>query len=180
MTVKEARIYAGLSQSGLSDLFGIPIDVIKSWESGRRNPTDWAEKLIVEKLQNIRSEKTMNTEYILKMVDFNFKKEWEFIIGSLEKEEIQEIAEDFSGIDPFSPDPFGMINAPSNDYVTSCKCSLMRVASAKMWRRISKDQANSLLKAMQEIGVVDIKMPNMETYTAKEIIDSWKKANKSE
>ena len=53
MTIKEARIAAGLNQKEFSDLFEIPIDVVKSWDSGRRKPPAWAEKLIIEKLNNI-------------------------------------------------------------------------------------------------------------------------------
>lgn len=53
MTIKEARIAAGLNQKEFSDLFEIPIDVIKSWDSGRRKPPAWAEKLIIEKLNSI-------------------------------------------------------------------------------------------------------------------------------
>lgn len=53
MTIKESRIAAGLNQKEFSDLFEIPIDVVKSWDSGRRKPPAWAEKLIIEKLNNI-------------------------------------------------------------------------------------------------------------------------------
>ena len=53
MTIKEARIAAGLNQKEFSDLFEIPIDVVKSWDSRRRKPPAWAEKLIIEKLNNI-------------------------------------------------------------------------------------------------------------------------------
>lgn len=54
MRIKEERTAAGLTQKEFSDLFGIPIDVVKSWDSGRRKPPEWAEKLIIEKLKTYR------------------------------------------------------------------------------------------------------------------------------
>lgn len=53
MKIKEYRKAAGLTQKDFSNLFKIPIDTIKNWESGRRKPPEWAEILIVEKLNNI-------------------------------------------------------------------------------------------------------------------------------
>ena len=55
--IKEYRKAAGLTQKQFSDLFGIPLDVVKSWDSGRRHPPEWAEKLIIEKLE--KGEKNM-------------------------------------------------------------------------------------------------------------------------
>lgn len=54
--IKEARKNAGLTQKEFSEIFEIPIDVVKSWDSGRRKPPAWAEKLIVEKLNRIKNE----------------------------------------------------------------------------------------------------------------------------
>lgn len=51
--IKDARQSAGLTQKQFSDLFEIPLDVVKSWDAGRRKPPIWAEKLILEKLQII-------------------------------------------------------------------------------------------------------------------------------
>lgn len=53
MTIKEARLNAGLTQKAMSELLEIPKRTIEDWESGRRNCAPWAEKLIVEKLQGI-------------------------------------------------------------------------------------------------------------------------------
>ena len=55
MTIKEARTAAGLTQKGFSQLFKIPIDVVKSWDSGRRKPPEWAEMLILEKLERMKN-----------------------------------------------------------------------------------------------------------------------------
>lgn len=52
-SIKERREKAGLTQKEFSDLFEIPLDVVKSWDSGRRRPTAWAEKLIIEKLKSM-------------------------------------------------------------------------------------------------------------------------------
>ncbi len=52
--IKEHRQAAGLTQKQFSDLFEIPIDVVKSWDSGRRKPPAWAEKLIIEKLNTLK------------------------------------------------------------------------------------------------------------------------------
>lgn len=51
MKIKEYRKAAGLTQKQFCELFKIPIDVVKSWDSGRRNPPEWTEKLIIEKLE---------------------------------------------------------------------------------------------------------------------------------
>lgn len=59
--IKEYRKATGLTQKRFSDLFGIPLDVVKSWDSGRRCPPEWAEKLIIEKLE--KGEKNMENLY---------------------------------------------------------------------------------------------------------------------
>lgn len=53
--IKDYRKAAGLTQKEFSELFEIPIDVIKSWDAGRREPPKWAEKLIIEKLEQIKT-----------------------------------------------------------------------------------------------------------------------------
>lgn len=55
MQIKEYRQSAGLTQKQFSELFEIPIDVVKSWDSGRRKPPEWAKKLIIEKLSTIKA-----------------------------------------------------------------------------------------------------------------------------
>lgn len=56
--IKDVRKSAGLTQKQFSELFEIPIDVVKSWDSGRRQPPAWAEKLIIEKLNTMIGNKT--------------------------------------------------------------------------------------------------------------------------
>ncbi len=56
MMIKEARKKAGLTQLEFSKVFEIPVDTVKNWDAGRRNPPVWAEKLIIEKLERISEE----------------------------------------------------------------------------------------------------------------------------
>ena len=56
MSIKEARILAGLTQKQLSDTLDIPLRTIESWESGNRTPPPYVEKLIVEKLISMKKE----------------------------------------------------------------------------------------------------------------------------
>lgn len=56
MIIKEKRIQAGLTQKQFSELFEVPIDVVKSWDSGRRKPPEWAEKLIIKELERMKGQ----------------------------------------------------------------------------------------------------------------------------
>lgn len=76
MLIKDMRIKAGMTQQEFADFFEIPIDVVKSWESGRRSPTKWAEKLIIEKLSN--ADNKGNIEITLKSSIRNFKNDFHF------------------------------------------------------------------------------------------------------
>lgn len=58
--MKEARLAAGLSQAKMSEILDIPVRTIEDWESGRRNPPEWAKKLIVNELKRIAKE-TLNS-----------------------------------------------------------------------------------------------------------------------
>lgn len=49
--IKQARLAAGLTQQAMADLLKIPKRTIENWEGGKRNPPEWAEILIVEKLK---------------------------------------------------------------------------------------------------------------------------------
>lgn len=52
-TVREARVYAGLTQAKMSELLGIPKRTIENWETGSRKCPEWVERLVVEKLESI-------------------------------------------------------------------------------------------------------------------------------
>ena len=56
MTIKEARIEAGLTQQKLADLLGIPKRSIENWEGGKSKPPPYVERLIVDKLQSMKKE----------------------------------------------------------------------------------------------------------------------------
>lgn len=51
--IKEARQAAGLSQQGVTDALGIPRRTLQDWEAGKRTPPEWAEALVIEKLEKI-------------------------------------------------------------------------------------------------------------------------------
>lgn len=53
-TIKEARAAAKLSQAKMSKVFDIPQRTIENWESGKRQPPPYVEKLIIEKLEQIK------------------------------------------------------------------------------------------------------------------------------
>ena len=59
MTIKEARQAAGLTQQQMADLTGIPKRTIENWDSGKSNPPEWAERLILDKLEEIKEKNEM-------------------------------------------------------------------------------------------------------------------------
>lgn len=77
MKIKEYRKSAGLTQKQFSDLFKIPIDTVKNWDSGRRNPPEWAEKLIIEKLKLMKENVVAMTDLEIMMMDGCTKSEAE-------------------------------------------------------------------------------------------------------
>lgn len=48
--IKKLRITAGLTQRQFAQKYGVSLDTVKSWESGRRTPPTWALNLLVEKM----------------------------------------------------------------------------------------------------------------------------------
>lgn len=54
MTIKEARENAGISRAEMSRQFEIPLRTLEDWESGKRTPPHYVEKLIIEKLDTIK------------------------------------------------------------------------------------------------------------------------------
>lgn len=56
MTIKEARIKAGLTQQRMSEVFEIPKRTIENWEAGTRTPPTYVEKLVVRELVRIAEE----------------------------------------------------------------------------------------------------------------------------
>lgn len=55
MIIKEKREELGISRAELSRLLDIPIRTLENWESGVNSPPKWAEKLLLEKLETLKS-----------------------------------------------------------------------------------------------------------------------------
>ena len=55
--IKEAREKAGLSIKELSDLLGAPYRTVQDWIAGKSKPVEWAERLILEKLESLDKSK---------------------------------------------------------------------------------------------------------------------------
>lgn len=53
MTLKEARLAAGLTQQQMSDLMEIPKRTIESWEAGVRKCPPYVERLVLKELKEI-------------------------------------------------------------------------------------------------------------------------------
>lgn len=53
--IEEARKKAGLSRAAMSRQFEIPVRTIENWEAGINQPPAWAEKLIIEKLESMKT-----------------------------------------------------------------------------------------------------------------------------
>lgn len=51
--IKEARLKSGMSQQKMADTLEIPKVTIEQWETGKRKPPVYVEKLIIEKLEGI-------------------------------------------------------------------------------------------------------------------------------
>lgn len=49
--IKFARFAAGMTQTEMSEKYGIPADTIKAWDCGRSYPQKWVESLLLNKLQ---------------------------------------------------------------------------------------------------------------------------------
>lgn len=51
--LKIARKRADLTQQEMSELLDIPVRTIQDWESGRRKPPSYVEKLVINELNRI-------------------------------------------------------------------------------------------------------------------------------
>ena len=57
MTLKEARLAAGLTQQAMSDQLEIPKRTIENWEAGRHKCPAYVQRLIIKELQRMAEEK---------------------------------------------------------------------------------------------------------------------------
>lgn len=71
MTIKEARIRHGLTQTQLSNITGIPFRTIQNWEGGQRKCPTYVENMVVEKLNQTFNQPDYKTilEEILEMME---------------------------------------------------------------------------------------------------------------
>ena len=53
MTLKEARLAAGLTQQAMSDMLEIPKRTIEDWEAGKRKCPPYVERLVLKELKEI-------------------------------------------------------------------------------------------------------------------------------
>lgn len=60
--IQEARQAAGLSRKEMAEKFKIPYRTLQNWELGLRECPEWAEMLIVEKLNSMRGESKMTAK----------------------------------------------------------------------------------------------------------------------
>jgi DNA-binding transcriptional regulator YiaG len=56
LTIREARLNAGLTQAKMSEVFEIPKRTIENWETGKRTPPTYVEKLVIRELERIATE----------------------------------------------------------------------------------------------------------------------------
>lgn len=66
MKIKEKREALGMSRAEMSRVFKIPIRTLENWDSGKSSPAEWAEILILEKLERMKKEESEMKKYVLK------------------------------------------------------------------------------------------------------------------
>ena len=80
--IKAAREAAGLTQAEVFEALRIPMRTLQDWENERRTPPEWAERLIIEKLEQIKEKKTMTYEVRVSTIESG----WEVVYeGTKEK-----------------------------------------------------------------------------------------------
>ena len=57
MTIKEARLRAGLTQKAAAGLLEVPKRTLENWEEGYRAPKPWVQRLIIKELLEIATRK---------------------------------------------------------------------------------------------------------------------------
>lgn len=98
MKIKEHREKVGISRAEMARMFEIPIRTLENWESEVRTPPMWAEKLIIEKLENMEKKnkeenKVLKSDCIVKVGKLKAKmeltdREKKVIVALLEKMDI--------------------------------------------------------------------------------------------
>lgn len=75
MTIKEARIKHGLTQTQLSQITGVPFRTIQNWEGGQRKCPDYVEQMILDLLDRKFNQPDHQTilEEVLEMMESDLK-----------------------------------------------------------------------------------------------------------
>lgn len=60
--IRKARKAAGFTQREMSEYLGIPLRTIENWEMGVNSPSPWAERLIIEKIEQYIKERNQKKE----------------------------------------------------------------------------------------------------------------------
>lgn len=64
MTIKEARLQAGLTRVQMSELLGIPIRTIQDWELDKRVPSEWVKRLIIQELNRMSTQSNIRNSSV--------------------------------------------------------------------------------------------------------------------
>lgn len=75
--IKAAREAAGLTQAEVYEVLRIPMRTLQDWENERRTPPEWAELLIIEKLEQIKEKKTMTYEVQVSTIESGWETVYE-------------------------------------------------------------------------------------------------------
>lgn len=75
--IKAAREAAGLTQAEVYEVLRIPMRTLQDWENDRRTPPEWAELLIIEKLEQIKEKKTMTYEVQVSTIESGWETVYE-------------------------------------------------------------------------------------------------------
>lgn len=54
--IKKLKASRGLTQENLAEILEVPKRTIESWESGKRKPPDYVQRLIIEEIKRKRPE----------------------------------------------------------------------------------------------------------------------------
>lgn len=75
--IKAAREAAGLTQAEVYEVLRIPMRTLQDWENDRRTPPEWAELLIIEKLEQIKEKKTVTYEVQVSTIESGWETVYE-------------------------------------------------------------------------------------------------------
>lgn len=125
----------------------------------------------------------MTTKELIGQIVIQSPERWEFIVSKLTNDEYYAVAQhcvnNIAARNKVNEE-LGLRDDEQIDEeraIEDCRIILTREATRRMWRAISKDQANDLLRSMQAIGAVSVTMPGGIEYTPRQIVDTWRGCN---